>query len=220
MYFRAKSPIRIRKTIVNSMSPYQHILLTHTNHGLSLFLNGEIQFVENQERIYHHALAVEPLLRSPLAKRALIMGGGDGLAVRSMLETRPMEVFLCELDPLMVKVFSWEPRSVRMNKKSLSKCKVVIGDAKQSLQVMPSNFFDVVVADFPDYNLDTADLYGPRLYNEVFRVMKRGGVLSVYPNQGHDEVRSALSGYYAGYKYYPIDLPSMGHTQLFNAIKR
>lgn len=220
MYNYSKMPIYIRRTLVNIQSPYQRIELDKTNAGLGLFLDGEIQFLERGERAYHQALAGEPILRNPCAKRALIMGGGDGLAARTMLETKPdMKVFLCELDPTMIKVFSWQNDAVRLNRNSLVKTKVIIDDARSALPLMPPHFFDVVVADFPDYGARTRELYGPRMYREIYRVLKPRGVVSVYSNTAHDVVRASMKGGFDNFRYYPISVPHMGQTAIFSAVR-
>lgn len=74
-------------TIIYSKStPYQRIILTKKNKVLRLFLNGNLQFSSDDEYRYHEALVHPGLQALPFAKHVLVMGGGDGLAVREILK--------------------------------------------------------------------------------------------------------------------------------------
>src|SRR5918999_993452 len=70
-------------------TPYQRIVITRGTAGFQLFLNGNLQFSSTDEYRYHEAL-VHPAMalaggagRAP--RRVLVLGGGDGLAVREIL---------------------------------------------------------------------------------------------------------------------------------------
>ena len=52
---------------------------------LRLYLNGNLQFSSRDEYRYHEALVHPGLARLPHARRVLVLGGGDGLAVREVL---------------------------------------------------------------------------------------------------------------------------------------
>jgi spermidine synthase len=73
-------------TIIFSKStPYQRIIITKKGRDLRLFLNGNLQFSSVDEYRYHEAL-IHPVLQAVSNPRhILVMGGGDGLAVREIL---------------------------------------------------------------------------------------------------------------------------------------
>ena len=84
---------------------YQHIVLTAsvspTNYRL--YINGNLQFASIDEHIYHEMLVHPAMTLSAKRDRVLILGGGDGLALREVLkhsETR--EVTLVDIDPGMI----------------------------------------------------------------------------------------------------------------------
>ena len=84
---------------------YQHIVLTAsaspTNYRL--YINGNLQFASVDEHIYHEMLVHPGMTLSAKRDRILILGGGDGLALREVLkhpETR--EVTLVDIDPGMI----------------------------------------------------------------------------------------------------------------------
>jgi len=71
--------------IFTKSTPYQRIVLTASKNELRLYLNSNLQFSTRDEYRYHEALVHPGLSRLPQAKRVLILGGGDGLAVREVL---------------------------------------------------------------------------------------------------------------------------------------
>src|SRR5206468_122690 len=64
---------------------YQHLVLTRFKDDLRLFLNSHLQFSSRDEYRYHEALVHPGLAAIPAPRRVLILGGGDGLAVREIL---------------------------------------------------------------------------------------------------------------------------------------
>ena len=65
---------------------YQRIVLTAWKDDLRLFLNSHLQFSSRDEYRYHEALVHPGLSALPAARRVLVLGGGDGLAVREILQ--------------------------------------------------------------------------------------------------------------------------------------
>ena len=65
---------------------YQRIVLTAWKDDLRLFLNSHLQFSSRDEYRYHEALVHPGLSALPGARRVLVLGGGDGLAVREILK--------------------------------------------------------------------------------------------------------------------------------------
>ncbi|MCL7660590.1 hypothetical protein M8360_35020, partial [Klebsiella pneumoniae] len=63
-----------------------------------LFLNGDLQFASADEYRYHESL-VHPLLDGS-RRNVLVLGGGDGLAVREILKYPDVaSITLVDLDP-------------------------------------------------------------------------------------------------------------------------
>jgi spermidine synthase len=65
---------------------YQRIVLTKWKDDLRLFLSAHLQFSSRDEYRYHAALVHTGLAAIPGARRVLVSGGGDGLAVREILK--------------------------------------------------------------------------------------------------------------------------------------
>src|SRR6266403_835918 len=70
---------------------YQHLVLTRFKDDLRLFLNSHLQFSSRDEYRYHEALVHPGLAAVPAPRHVLILGGGDGLAVREILKYPQVE---------------------------------------------------------------------------------------------------------------------------------
>jgi len=151
-------------------SPYQRIVVTKGKVGYSLFLNGNLQFNSFDEYRYHEAL-VHPAFAAfgKDAKRILVLGGGDGLAVREIFKYPSVEsVTLVDLDPLMTQVSKSVPALGDLNRHSLedSRVSIINNDAFVWLDNNETEPFDIAVVDFPDpNNFALGKLYTTRFYN-------------------------------------------------------
>src|SRR5437764_13719952 len=86
---------------------YQHIVLTRFKDDIRLFLNSHLQFSSRDEYRYHEALIHPGLSAVPAPRRVLVLGGGDGLAIREILKYPQLEsITLVDLDPEMTRLFS------------------------------------------------------------------------------------------------------------------
>ena len=140
------------KVIHTAQSPYQRIAITNKRGGFQLFLNGHLQFNSVDEYRYHEALVHPAMLGSRRPQRVLVMGGGDGLAVREILKYPEIrEVLLVDLDPAMTQLSKTFPPLVALNKSSLldSRVRVVNQDAFVWINEAIDPF-DAVIIDFPD----------------------------------------------------------------------
>lgn len=93
--------------IHSETTKYQHIVLTHDGalDDYRLYLNGGLQFSSVDEEIYHENLVHPAMALAPSRSRVLILGGGDGLALREVLKYKDVrEVFLVDLDPRMIEL--------------------------------------------------------------------------------------------------------------------
>ena len=169
--------------VYSQSSQYQRIVVTSGPAGFQLFLNGNLQFASADEYRYHEAL-VHPAMASATAppRRVLILGGGDGLAVREVLRHRQVEaVTLVDLDPAMTRLAAELPPLVELNRGALSdpRVEVVNQDALIWLDGQPRRY-DAILIDFPDPNTYAlGKLYTTRFYRLVRSALAPGGALAV-----------------------------------------
>lgn len=179
-------------------TPYQRLVITHWKDDLRLYINGNLQFSSRDEYRYHEAL-VHPVLQPlPWAKRVLVLGGGDGLALREILRYPNIEqVTLVDLDPAMTKAFSQRPELVALNKGSFSdkRVRVINADAAIWLQ-QNDDMFDAAIIDFPDpSSFALGKLYSVPFYGMVKRHLSANGLMVV----------QSTSPFFAPHAYWTID---------------
>jgi spermidine synthase len=163
-------------------SRYQHMVLTRFKDDLRLFLNSHLQFSSRDEYRYHEALIHPGLSSVPVARRVLVLGGGDGLAVREILKYPQVDsITLVDLDPEMTRLFSTHAMLTQLNQKSLLSPKVHVTNADAFPWVdANTESFDFIVIDFPDpTNYSLGKLYTTAFYRAVARHLSAQGVIVV-----------------------------------------
>jgi spermidine synthase len=163
------------KIVLTETTPYQRIVLTRSEGDLRLFLNGNLQFSSRDEYRYHEALVHVGLSRVNNPKKILVLGGGDGLAVRELLKYPSIEkITLVDLDPAMTRLFSTNPILTKLNQNSLHSQKLQIHN-QDAFQWLRANreLYDFVVIDFPDPgNFSLGKLYSESFYSTLKKSMK------------------------------------------------
>src|SRR5262249_2670917 len=132
------------------------------------------------------------------AKSVLILGGGDGLALREVLRRKRIErIVLVDLDPAMTRLFSSAAPLVALNHGSLSdrRVRVVNQDAVQWLE-SPDEVFDIIIAGFPDPStFSLGKLYTVPVYRLFAKHLAERGYVAI----------QAASPYYAPHAYWCIN---------------
>ena len=175
----AEAHLYADEIVYSESSRYQHIVVTRWKDDLRLFLNNNLQFSSRDEYRYHEALVHPGLSTLPAARRVLVLGGGDGLAVREILKYPQVEsVMLVDLDPAMTQLFASATPLRKLNEDALhsSKVKVINADALKWLEEN-EDLFDFVVVDFPDpSNFAIGKLYSAAFYRLLEKHLTAGAL--------------------------------------------
>jgi len=92
---------------------------------MSCYINWHLQFDSTDEAIYHENLVHPAMSVAPRRDNILVLGGGDGLAVRELLKYDDIKtITLVDLDPEMTKLARTFPQLVKLNGNSLNNPKV------------------------------------------------------------------------------------------------
>ena len=164
-------------------SRYQHLVLTRFKDDLRLFLNSHLQFSSRDEYRYHEALIHPGLASIPAPRCVLVLGGGDGLAVREILKYPQIEsITLVDLDPEMTHIFSSNAMLTELNQDRCSSPKLHVVNARRlSRGSIPTpQSFDFIVIDFPDpTNYALGKLYTTAFYRAAARHLSVQGLMVV-----------------------------------------
>jgi spermidine synthase len=162
---------------------YQRIVITRGRAGFQLFLNGNLQFSSVDEYRYHEALVHPAMLLANNPRRVLVLGGGDGLAVREILKYPSVtSVTLVDLDPDMTNLAARFPLLADLNQRALSdsRVKIINQDAFIWVDETDEPPFDAAIVDFPDPNtFALGKLYTTRFYRMLRARLTENASVSV-----------------------------------------
>ncbi len=115
--------------VFSHTTKYQRLVMTHNTklNESRFYINGNLQFSSLDEAVYHEQLVHPMMTLVPDHSRVLILGGGDGLALREVLKYKDVqEVTLVDLDPGMTSFCSSNPTMLAMNDSSLADARVKV----------------------------------------------------------------------------------------------
>lgn len=157
----------VDEIVYSRSTEYQRILVTRNKAGFQLFLNSHLQFNSADEYRYHESLVHPAMALHGLPRRVLVLGGGDGLAMREALRYPTVEsITLVDLDPGMTKLSAEFPPLAELNNHAFNdpRVEVINEDAFVWLE-RESGPFDVAIIDFPDpTTFALGKLYTTRFY--------------------------------------------------------
>ncbi len=178
----AEENLFAHRIVYTKTTPYQRIVVTQSRRGFQLHLNGNLQFDSFDEYRYHEALVHPAMAAAPSRKNILILGGGDGLALREILRYDDVEhVTLVDIDPGMTSLAAEFPPLSTLNESALAdeRVRVINHDAMIWLEQSEAQF-DAAIIDFPDPNsFSLGKLYTTRFYAILKRRLTDQAVLSI-----------------------------------------
>ena len=205
--------------IFSKQSTYQKVIVTEKGNDLRLYLNGSLQFSSVDEDRYHEPLIHLPASHSRTIERALIIGGGDGLAVRELLLYPELkEINLVDLDAEVTTLGKEFTKIKKLNQDSLNDPRVSVFNEDAWLWLeQQGDLFDVIIIDLPDPDtVDIARLYTVEFYKKVARRLSVGGVMITQASSPWVQrnsfwgVGSTLSEVFSSVKAVYSQVPSFG----------
>lgn len=206
------------RVILSEHTQYQHIVMTKHKDDLRLYIDGNVQFCSLDEYRYHEALVHIPMSAAKKRDKVLVLGGGDGMAVRELLKYKDSQITLVDLDAQMVELCSENPQITALNKNSLDneRLTVIHTDAYQYLSETEEKF-DVIIVDLPDPNNEALNkLYSNIFYRLCHNALTEDGVMTVqstspyYATKAFWCIHATLEseGFYVS--PYHLQVPSFG----------
>ncbi len=213
---------------------FQRLVVTQRANGpggkplYTFHINGRVQFSSHDEEIYHSMLVFPAMMAVQRRENILIIGGGDGLALRDVLRWDPRKVYVLDLDEELVRFFK-EPMPdgqnapfLKMNEGAFSdhRVKTVFGDAWLSTEklVEQGERFDVIIVDLPDpSHPDLNKLYSTGFYTKLRTLLAGDGVMAVQSTSPYHAKRTFLSigktiaaAGFGSVEQYHTNVPSFG----------
>jgi spermidine synthase len=210
---------QLRATLWEGQSPFQHVQIVDTvSFGRALVLDDALQTTEADEFLYHEPLAQIPLLAHPHPRRVLIVGGGDGGALRHALMHDTVErVVQVEIDELVVTACQrWLP-GIAAGALQRPRAKLVIGDGLAYLRDV-SEPFDVILVDSTDPVGPAEGLISEEFYRLAAGALSHNGIFAMQtgsPLLMRDELDAAASRIRG---VFPIVGTYLGHVPSYPGV--
>ncbi len=172
---------KYRDTIIfEQQTPYQKIVMTRWKDNYWLYLDGHEQFSTYDEALYHEPLVHPAFAVSRRHENILLLGAGDGMAVREILKYPQVKsITLVDIDPAMTELARTHPVLTRFNDNALQdeRVRIVNSDAYVFLRDN-SDLYDIILIDLPDpRTIALARLYSKEFYTLCVKNLIEGGVL-------------------------------------------
>jgi len=203
-------------------TPYQNLVVTRDVplRDLRLFIDGNLQFSQRDEYRYHESL-VHPLMNwtSGQAEQVLVLGGGDGLAVRELLKYPSVKnIDLVDIDPEMTSLGMQFPPLVKINAGSLSDPKVHIHNQDAFVFINRTDTrYDRIILDFPDpHNEAIAKLYSVEFFSMLSHHMSEDAALITqssspfFSRRTFWSIRHTLDAVFPETSSFHVTIPSFG----------
>lgn len=185
------------QVILSKQSVYQQIVVTKWNQDIRLFIDGNLQFSSRDEYRYHESLVHVPMALATSHEKILILGGGDGLAVRELLQhPRIQQIEVVDLDPAITDLGTKHPVFTQLNQDALNdpRVKIINTDAYKYIE-NSSDLYDVVIIDLPDpNNVSLGKLYSAEFYGLLQKRLSAGATI----------ITQSTSPYYAPNAFWCI----------------
>jgi len=168
------------RIVHSEQSQYQQLVMTRHKDDIRLYLNGGLQFSSIDEYRYHEALVHPAMSRLPKNSNILLLGGGDGLAVRELLKYDDVnDITVVDLDPSVAKLARNNPHLSALNQQSLDNAKVKVQHLDGFVFLSENTIqYDLILVDLPDpKTTGLARLYSKQFYQLARSKLKPSGIL-------------------------------------------
>lgn len=167
---------KVEKSLLFEKTLFQEMSIIETDQfGRMLVLDGTVQTTEKDEFVYHEMITHVPLFTHPAPETALVIGGGDGGAIREILKHSSIKkAVLVEIDGTVVEVSKEFLPSISCAL-SDERASVVIADGIEYVK-QHKNFFDVIMVDSTDPVGPAVGLFKAEFYSSIFDSLKEDGI--------------------------------------------
>jgi len=204
----------VTRIIHREASEIQELLVFETpRFGRVLALDGVIQTTEGDEFIYHEMLVHVPMVAHGNARRVLIIGGGDGGALREVLRHPVERATMVEIDRSVVDLCREHMPSLSAGAFEDPRADLIIADGIRYV-AESADTFDVIIVDSTDPIGPGEVLFTEAFYADCKKRLTPGGVLVTQCGvpffQGSEVTDSyrRLTPHFADVGFYVIAVPT------------
>lgn len=167
---------RVRQTLHEEQTPFQHLAVVDTaQFGRMLLLDNVIQTTVVDEFVYHEMITHVALNTHAAPKKVLVIGGGDGGAVREIVKHQSIEkVVHCEIDGAVIEASrKYLPEiSCALDH---PKVEIVVDDGIKHVREH-KNTYDVIMVDSTDPVGPAEGLFSASFYQDISDALTEDGI--------------------------------------------
>jgi spermidine synthase len=167
----------VKKVLYSGRSRFQTIeIILNKDYGRVLLLDGLVQTTERDE-FYYHEMLVHPAMAShPKPDHVLIVGGGDGGALREVLKYGVKKAWMVEIDSQVIVAcsehFPWLRPAFNDRRAEL-----VVADGNVFID-RTAQKFDVIIVDSSDPVGPSMVLHEEAFYRKLKSRLKADGIIA------------------------------------------
>lgn len=194
----------VKRILYRGRSPYQKILVFESpHHGRVLALDNVVQITSREEALYHEMIVHPAVQALPNPRRALVIGGGDGGAVRELAKYSSFESIVeAELDEEVVRISRKYFPKVAAGYKD-PRVKLLYTDGYRYLRDTEERF-DIIVVDLTDPVGPAKALFEEPFYRLCAERLTENGLLSAQTESLHFNRDVVQSVYQALARVFPV----------------
>ena len=205
---------KVKETLAVEQTPFQSLSVVETEQfGKMLLLDGMVMTTEKDEYVYHEMITQIALNSHPDPKHVLIIGGGDGGALREVVRHPRVEKgTLVEIDERVVENSKQFFPDLACSFAS-PKAEVIIDDGINYVKEQ-ENKFDIIIIDSTEPVGPAVQLFLPEFYQAVFKALKSDGMIvaqSESPFFNADVIKMVFDGISSAFlitKLYLANVPT------------
>lgn len=206
---------RVSKTLYTEQTPYQRLDIFETEqYGRMMVLDGMVMTTDQDEFAYHELLTHVAMSTHPNPRQILVVGGGDGGAIREVLRYPSVErVVLAEIDEAVVLA------SKRFFPKIASglddpRVDIQIGDGIDYVNSHEATF-DVILVDSTEPVGPGEKLFQSPFYQAVYRALKEDGLVVAQTESPWVNQSLIRDVYRQMERLFPITKLYLGHVPTY-----
>lgn len=167
---------RVREVLFSGESPFQKVAVLDTlEFGRMLALDNVIQTNIKDEFVYHEMITHVGLNTHANPKKVLVIGGGDGGAVREIVKHKGVEkVVHVEIDQMVIDVAKkfFPELSVGFND---PRVEILVDDGIKHVKEN-KNTYDMIIVDSTDPVGPAVGLFSEEFYRSVYEALREDGL--------------------------------------------
>lgn len=170
---------RVDQVLYESDTDHQHLMIFENDlYGRVMVLDGIVQTTERDEFVYHEMLVHVPLFAHGAVRSVLIIGGGDGGALREVCRHQGVErIVQVEIDAAVIEMARQYLPNHSTGAFDDPRAEIVIADGVDYV-TNTNERFDVIISDSTDPIGPGEVLFSGDFYAACHASLNAGGVMS------------------------------------------